>query len=263
MLEVMMPGVVSRRGFAAMFALLAFLALSGRAYLDARQTPLPSGREIAARHVAALGGVAAYKAIASVHARGRFEIRDRGITGEFELFTARPNRMLYRVTVPGIGVIENGFNGQVGWSLNPISGPELLDGQQLVEAADDAWFDSPLYEDDHVRSLSTLERTEFDGRAAFKVRVVLRSGGTPVEYFDASTGLQIGSESVRATPQGPVPTLNILRDHRRFGAVLQATSFVQRALGFEQVVTIASCEYDTVPDGTFAVPPSIAALVRR
>jgi hypothetical protein len=252
-----------RRFAAPVFALAVTIALTLQIRPLAFQDGLPSGTEIVRRHVAALGGAAAFKAIRSVHARGRFEIRDRGISGDFELFTARPNRMLYRVTVAAIGVIENGFDGKVGWSLNPIAGPELLAGQQLVEAAAEAWFDTPLYEDDHVRSVSPIERVEFDGRAAFKVRVVLRSGVDSMEFFDVSTGLQIGSESVRATPQGPVPTVNMLRDHRRFGAVLQATTFVQRALGFEQVVTIASCDYDAVPAATFALPPSIAALVGR
>lgn len=224
---------------------------------------LPSGRTVVGRHVQALGGVAAFKAISSVHARGRFEVVDRGLAGEFELFTARPNRMLYRVTIPAIGVIENGFDGKVGWTLSPVTGPELLAGQQLAEAADDAWFDGPLYEDGHVASLTTLARTDFDGRPAYKVQVVLRSGHRPLEYFDVDTGLQIGSEATRATPQGLIPTVNILRGYRRFGSVQQATVFVQRALGFEQVVTLTSVEYDVVPDAVFTLPPPIQALVGR
>lgn len=227
------------------------------------QEALPTGRDIVSRHVAALGGAAAFKSVRSVHARGRFEVRDRGLTGEFELFTARPNRMLYRVTLPGIGVIENGFDGKVAWTLSPISGPELLEGRPLDEAAEDAWFDAPLYEPDRVRSLEAVERTEFDGRSAFKVRVVLKSALERVEYFDVATGLQIGSESTRATPQGLVPTTNILRDYRLFGDVKQATTFLQRALGFEQVVSLTSVEYDLVPDSTFALPAPVAALVPR
>jgi hypothetical protein len=144
-----------------------------------------------------------------------------------------------------------------------VTGPELLGGQQLAEAADDAWFDAPLYEDGHVASLTTLARTEFDGRPAYKIQVVLRSGHRPVEYFDVETGLQIGSEATRTTPQGAIPTVNILRGYRRFGAVQQATVFVQRALGFEQVVTLTSVDYDVVPDVVFTLPPPILALVGR
>ncbi len=88
-------------------------------------------------------------------------------------------------------------------------------------------------------------------------------GSSSTEYFDADAGFEIGAEASRATPQGIVPTVSIFRDYRRFGALMQATTFIQRALGFEQVVTISSCEYDTVPDGTFDPPAEIKALIKQ
>jgi hypothetical protein len=228
--------------------------------LSARQA-LPSARDLVARHVAAIGGEAAFKAVTSMRARGRLEIAAQGISGDLELLSARPNKLLYRLTVPGIGNIENGFNGQVAWSISPITGPELLTGRQLTEAADDAWFDATLHDKDHVREMTTLARTEFDGRPAYKVKVVLTSGSEQTEYFDADTGLQIGSEAVRATPNGLISTVNILRNYRRFGALLQPATFVQRALGFEQVLTVQTIEYDVVPAGAFDPPASIKALL--
>jgi hypothetical protein len=249
-------------GSLAAFAGTIVLLLAGSARFQASPQTLPTGAELIARHVAAIGGEAAYKAVTSVRARGRLEIPAQGLGGDLELLSARPDKLLYRVTVPGIGRIENGFNGKVGWSINPVSGPELLTGRQLTEAAEDAWFDGTLHGRDHVRDLTTLARTEFDDRPAFKAKVTLTSGSDQIEYFDADTGLEIGSEAVRATPMGLVPTVNILRNYRRFGALLQATTFVQRALGFEQVVTINSCEYDVVPENAFDPPAEVAALLK-
>jgi len=228
-----------------------------------QSTSLPSGREIIARHVSAIGGEEAYRSVRSVLARGRWEIPAQRIVGTLELQSARPNKLLYRVTVPGIGRIENGYDGSVGWSLSPLSGPELLIGRRLAEAADEAWFDGTLHLPQHVSEVTTLGLEMFDNRQAYRVRVVFTSGNEQTEYFDAETGLQIGTESVRATPQGNVPTVNILRDYRQFGPLLQATTFVQRALGFEQIVTITSCEYDTVPPDAFAQPAEIKALLMR
>jgi len=221
----------------------------------------PTAEALVARHIEAIGGAEAYRAIQSVHARGRLEIAAQGIVATFELFTARPARMLYRVTVPGIGRIENGYDGTVGWTMSPISGPEVLTGRQLDEASDNAWFDAPFHTADRIQEMTTLEQTVFDGRPAWPVRVTFRTGSEQIEYFDAETGFQIGAEAERATPQGIVPTVNILRNYQPFGEVLQATTFVQRALGFEQVVTITSCTYDQVPDETFARPPAVSALL--
>lgn len=227
------------------------------------QSPLPTGRQIVSRHVTALGGAPAFKAITSIRAIGRMEIVGTGLGGTFEALAARPNRILLRATVPAVGVIESGYDGAVGWSLNPLAGPELLSGRQLEETAEDAWFDAALFEADHVKSVETLARAAFDGRAAFKVKVLFVSGRDAVQYFDIQTGLQIGSEAERATPQGVVPTLSILRDYRTFGRVQQPTTLVQRVLGFEQVVTVSSVELDTVPASAFTPPPVIAALMKR
>jgi hypothetical protein len=57
--------------------------------------------------------------------------------------------------------------------------------------------------------------------------------------------------------------VNILRDYRKFGALLHAATFVQRALGFEQIVTVTSCEYNTVPSIAFEPPADVRALRAR
>jgi hypothetical protein len=246
-------------------ALVAILTVAGSAGPAGAQSTaaLPTGREIVARHVAALGGEQAFRAMTSILARGRWEIPAQRISGALELRSARPSKLLYRVTVPGIGRIENGYDGRIGWSISPISGPELLTGRQLSETADEAWFDGTLHLAEHVRELTTIGLETFDNKPAYRVRVVYRSGNEQFEFFDTTTGLQLGTEAVRATPQGNVPTVNILRDYRRFGTVLQASTVVQRALGFEQVVTITSCEYGTVTEDAFDPPAEVKALIGR
>jgi hypothetical protein len=223
---------------------------------------LPTATEIIARHVAAIGGEAAYQTVTSMRAYGRFDIAAQGISGALELLSARPNKLLYRVTIAGIGRIESGYDGSIGWTISPIAGPELLSGKQLADAADDAWFDATLHQSPHVRQLTASGRTTFDGHDAYEVGVLLASGRREKEYFDVATGLQIGSEGLHATPQGEVATVNVLRDYRAFGAILQPTTIVQRALGFEQVVTITSCEYNTVPGDAFDPPAAIRALLK-
>ena len=252
------PG--SRRALSVVAVSLA-LGLSVRAVLA--QQPLPSGRQIVAQFVTAIGGEAAVASVKSIRARGRFEIAAQGISGDVEILSARPAKLVNRVRVPALGLIETGFDGKNGWMLSPISGPELLTGRQFSETADDSWFDGPLHAASQVKELTTLGRAEFDNRPAYKVRVVFVSGNTQTEYFDVETKLQLGSESSRATPQGVIDTVNILRNYKKFGPILQPTTFVQRALGFEQTLTLASYEYDVVPTSAFDPPAEIKALLGR
>jgi hypothetical protein len=246
-------------------AIVAFVAFGPVVQIGSAplQESLPAARDIVSRHIKAIGGEAALSAINSMRIRGRLEIPSQKIVGDLEVLTARPAKQLYRVTVPNIGRIENGYDGAIGWSVSPAAGPELLSGRQLAEAADDAWFDGPLHAPGHVRELTTLARTDFDGKPAYKVRVVYGSGSEQIEYFDTNTGLQIGVESARALPQGVVQSVSMLRNYRRFGQLLQASTLVQRALGFEQIVTVTSCEYNVVPIGAFEPPAEVRALRSR
>ena len=60
-----------------------------------------------------------------------------------------------------------------------------------------------------------------------------------------------------------VHTVNIVRNYMKFGPLMQATTYVQRALGFEQTMTLTSIEYDNVPDATFDPPAEVKALLSR
>jgi hypothetical protein len=224
---------------------------------------LPRSAEVIARSIEALGGQKAFKAVHSIHAVGKMTIPGPGISGDFELFSARPARVVYRLTIIGIGKVENGYDGKIGWSVNPVSGPELLKDKQLQEMSEDAWFDSPLHGLDRIKSMEVIGRAEFDGHQAYKLKVVFPSGNEQFEYFDVTSGLQLGSEMSRTLPQGVVPTTNFMRDYKKFGALMQPTTIVQRALGLDQVVTISSIEYDTVADAVFAVPDDVKPLLAK
>ena len=62
-----------------------------------QEPPLPTGREVVARHVTAIGGEAAYKAVKSMHVRGTFEMAAQNITGSLEILSSRPDKLLTRV----------------------------------------------------------------------------------------------------------------------------------------------------------------------
>ena len=246
----------------ALVRLAAPLLLTPVVLASQQPAPLPSGRELVQRHVAAIGGEPAFKAIKSMRLRGRFEITGQNITAEFEELAARPDRLLMRADIAGVGHTEQGYDGKVGWTIDPQAGPRLLKDREKDEAKADADFDGPLHLPERVSILATSGRVEFDGRPAYKVRVVLLSGVEQDEYFDVQSGLEIGWEARRATPLGVVPTTAILRDYRKFGPIMQPTTLVQKALFVEQILHVTSVEYDVVPSSAFETPPQIKALLK-
>ena len=59
-----------------------------------------------------------------------------------------------------------------------------------------------------------------------------------------------------------VPTTSILRDYKPFGALLQPTTLVEKAMFLEQVLHVTSVEYNVVPKNAFEPPPAIQALLK-
>lgn len=243
-------------------ALVGLLVFGQVASTATSQAPAPTAKEVIARHVAAIGGEAAFKVVKSIRARGTFSMIAQGVAGEFELLQARPNKMLLRVTVPGFGRIESGYDGKVGWSIDPVSGPTLMTGRQLAETADDSFFDGPLHGPEHVKEMAVVGTEVFDSRKAVKVKVVFASGNEQTEFFDVETGLQIGFEGPRDTPMGVVPTTGIFRAFQKVQGLQMPTTLVQRALGIEQTLHISSYEFDVVPPEVFDLPPAIKALIK-
>ncbi len=238
------------------------LFASGHAGLGAQDAPLPAGKDIIARHVAAIGGEAAWKAVTSMRATGTFALTAQAMSGSLDLLTSRPARIRLTINIEGIGKIESGYDGKVGWTVDPIQGPSVLAGRELLEMADDASFDAVLYSPAFIKEFTPVGREAFARTPAIKVKVVQQSGTEQFEYFDAETGLLLGFEGTRATPMGNVPTTEILSDYKTFGKVKLPTTITQRALGFETAITISNVEFDSVPPTAFDLPPVIKALIK-
>jgi hypothetical protein len=233
--------------------------------VSAQQPATPAGvsteaRAIIERHLAALGPDDA--SVTSMRATGSLSMPAQGINGTVELITARPNKTLLKANIPGIGALESGFDGEHGWSVDPIMGPTLLTGTALEQTKFDAVFDGPFHDLSRFASLTAAGTATFDGREMQRIDAVNARGDRSTEYFDAATGLHAGSVTTRETPMGAVEVTSIIRDYRREGGALQAHQLVQQMMGVEQVITLEAFEYNVATDATFVMPPAVKALVK-
>ncbi len=223
---------------------------------------LPSGRSILDKHVAAIGGREAILSHKSTHALGTLAMPSTGLTGALEIFGAHPNKTLLKISLGGVGEVFEGFDGTHGWSLSPMTGPMLLEGRQLDEKRFDSEFYSELRSESRYASVTTLEQVDFEGRPCYKVRLVRKSGGEDIEFYDVATGLKAGSTTTRETQMGTVTGTTIESEYRKFGNLLQPTKVVSHIGGLDQVITISSIEYDRVPPSVFDLPQGIKALLK-
>ncbi|MGH9308166.1 MAG: hypothetical protein ACRD1U_02245, partial [Vicinamibacterales bacterium] len=212
--------------------------------------------------VEAVGGRQAILAHKSIYMKGSLSMPAAGIAGTIEVFSAAPNRLLMKVAIDGVGEVAEGFDGTHAWSISPMTGPMLQEGKALEQKRLDAEFHGELHPDSRYVSMTTEERTEFDGRPCYKVRLVRKIGGEDVEFYDVASGLKAGSITTRETPMGSITSTSIETDYRKFGDLLQPATLKQQIGPVQQVMTVAAVEYDTVQPAVFELPPAIKALVK-
>jgi len=223
---------------------------------------LPPAREIIDRHIREVGGRDAILAHTSTHIVGTASMPAAGLSGKLEIFHAKPNKFLQRVTFSGIGEIEEGFDGKVGWTTSALTGPILFDGKQLEERAFDAEFYDELKTPDRYRSITTLEKTIFEERPVYRLRLVKKTGGEDIEFYDVETGLKAGGIATRESPMGPMQGTSSYADYKKFGVLRQPATLKMTTLNVQMVMSIAAIEYDRVDHSVFTPPPQIKALIK-
>jgi hypothetical protein len=227
------------------------------------QDPLPDAREVIDRYVEALGGKEALTRHPGRHAVGRMEIPSQGIAADIDMYSAPPNKMRSNIELSGIGSIRVGFDGEIGWTVNPAMGPMVLDGRTLDQMREQADWQAALHPETFVASVETVEKTEFEGHTCYKVRVVTRWDEEYFEYFDVDSGLLVGNERTQASPMGDVPTVTVISDYREFDGLLVPMKSVQRMMGVEQIITMNEMEVLDVDESVFDLPPEIQALIEE
>jgi hypothetical protein len=229
---------------------------------QAKPADLPTARAILDRHIEAIGGRKGIQGKTSSKMTGTMSVPSAGMTGTIEGFAAKPNKMLVRITIPGIGEMVEAFDGTRGWSIDPMNGPALAQGKMLEDKKFEADFYGELKDEARYESMKTVEKTTFDGRECYKVSLVRKGGAEDIEFYDVATGLRAGQMMQRETPMGAIPATLTFADYKKFGDLLHPTSQKVSAMGMEQVVTITSVEYDNVDPAVFEMPAQIKALVK-
>ena len=223
---------------------------------------LPSAQSLIDRHIKAIGGAAAVKSVKSSHAVGTISVPSQGMTGTVEAFAMRPNKMLVKQEVKGIGAGAEGFDGTTAWASSPMTGPMLVTGPELDQKKLDYDFESELNPAARYSAMKTLEKTTFDGRDVYKVSMTRKEGGEDIEFYDVNTGLRAGSIKTRKGPMGDMTVTSTITDYKKFGPMLVPTTLKQAITGIEIVMTFTTYEFDTVDPSVFALPAEVKALIK-
>jgi hypothetical protein len=230
------------------------------------KSDLPAARTIIDRHIQAIGGRKAILGHQSTRITGTVTVSGNGMTGNFEIFAAKSDKgddkALSKVTLGGIGDLVEAYDGTHAWSSSPMTGPMLSQGKELEQRKYDADFYGELHDPARYTSITTVEKTTFQGRPCYKISLVRKDGAEDFDFYDVETGLKAGTIATRESPMGSVTSTVWQGDYKKFGDVLQPTTIKQTNTGVELVMKVSTVEYDTVPASTFEAPQAIKALIK-
>lgn len=244
------------------FAITAALLLGA---LTSEAQTLPSATDVIARHISAIGGKDAVKSIKSMKQTGTMEITAAGMTADLEMTLVAPNRQSMKLTLAGLGEIQQGTDGTVAWSVDPMRGPRLLEGKELDVAKDQADFAAGiLYEGDRYSSMTNEGIVDFAGEKAYKIKMVRKtSGNESWQYFSVATGLQIGSESTLTTEMGTITSSTTVGGYQQFGPIKLPTRSEMMAGPQKMVMTTKSVEFNTATAESVTPPAAVQPLIKK
>jgi hypothetical protein len=241
------------------FLLIAAL-LGGSPQLSGQD--LPSADELVDAYVEAIGGRDAYLGISSMRQTGTVTVMGLGVNGAFEILQVAPNRMLNRIELPGVGEVLTGFDGDAGWSVNPLLGPMLMEGAELEQTGERAHVLATLRDSEMAPVRETVELSEYRDEPCWTVRFVWASGRESLDCFSTETGLLVASEESQASPMGEVPVTVIYAEYREFGDMVIPTRITQSTMGQDMEIRIEEVVFDDVNPSRLDPPPAVQALLQ-
>lgn len=225
-------------------------------------TPLPAAKDVIARYIAAVGGKGALMRVKSVRTTGVFEMPAAGLKGDVVVVQSLPNKMVMTTTIPGVGEINSGFNGEVAWSVNPMQGARLLEGKELEQLREESGFTAILRRDELTSSMETIGKSEMQGEACFQVKVVYKSAREATECYSVGSGLLLGAVTKQTSPMGSMDVTTFVSDYKEVGGIKTPMKTRMQMMGQEQVMTFSKVEYDGPDDAkAFELPPAIKTMV--
>ncbi|MBI2406862.1 MAG: hypothetical protein HYV19_00985 [Gemmatimonadetes bacterium] len=225
---------------------------------------LPDGKELLAKHVAAMGGREAMEKHSSLHITGTFSMAAMGIEGPVHTYRAKPALFLQQITLGSFGEMTQGFDGTTAWSINPMAGASVLTGDQAAQIKQGADFLSDFPDPSKYTSIETVSAEDFEGRKCYKVKLVRSDGtGEAMQYFDVETGLAAGMWRTMDNPQmGKIEITVVMSDYKDQGGVKMPSKITQRTPQGDVVLTFTSYEWDKVEPKLFELPDAVKSMVK-
>ena len=207
------------------------------------QTTNVTVAQISDNYFKAIGGLDKAKSVKSIIQKGKIETM--GMSGDFELKTASPNKTSQILSIAGMK-IKQGFDGKKGFFNQGGGNVDLPEELTAHLPKTNALF-APLSEAYKEAKVEGIVKE--DGKELYKVVI---SSINRTDYYEVTTGLLYKTEQMLKTPQGEVVSTMIYSVYKSFDGVQIPVEFTSESMGQTGKVTISAVEINkNVSDADF------------
>jgi hypothetical protein len=224
---------------------------------------MPSGEKILQLSLEKSGGAAAFARVKSGVMTGSVEMAGHNIKGPLTLFQ-KDGKSYTEIELPGIGKVEEGFDGSTAWESNAIQGARIKEGEEralVVRASHISLLDSWR---EFYTSAKTMGSEDVGGKPAWKVEMTPKEGKPETLFIDKESGLMVRSTQTVAMAMGDIPVEAEMSDYRTVDGVKTAFTLTQKAMGQVMVMRFDKVTYNAeIPTERFNLPASVQALADK
>jgi outer membrane lipoprotein-sorting protein len=241
------------------------LALTAAAALLTVSAYAQSVDEIVAKNIAARGGADKLKAVKAVKMYGKMKMGP--MEAPFIITESRPNKIRTDFTIQN-ATATTAFDGTTGWTLMPFLGKteaEKMSADELKSVKTDADIDGPFL--DYKAKGTTIEmlgKEDVKGSPAYKLKITAKDGVERTLYVDATSFLEVKSESKRKMQGQEMEGITYIGDYKAVDGVMypfsmQSTIKGMENMGGQSIVIEKVTVNPTIDASTFAMPAPKAA----
>jgi hypothetical protein len=224
---------------------------------------LPAGESLLKRAIEKSGGAQAYARAKSVSMTGKVEMEGRNISGT-AILLEQGRKSYTAMEFPGIGKIEEGYDGETAWEDSALQGPRLLEGDEKAAAkrASTLWVIAAWRE--VFTEAKTIGPADVDGKPAWQVQMVAKEGKPETWFFDRDSGLLVKTSGVLSTAMGELATELTMSDFRTVDGILTPFAMTQKAMSQTIVMRFDKITFNAaIPPDRFDPPSSVKSLRKK
>jgi len=171
------------------------------------------------RFIEATGGRKAYEKLTSRVIKGTLEVAAQGIKGTIEIYSKAPDKHWEVGVIEGIGEFTRAYDGQIGWSQDPINGLRELSGVELAILKRSATFNGELKWRQLYPKVELVGKEKINEKEVYVVRLTPTEGQPVTSYYDTASFLVVRTDMVQEGPQGNVPIESYVSDYREVNGI--------------------------------------------